>query len=145
MQNVNKIISDEFKNNEYSKKDKIWIYSIQTQFKEVLREHDHNKSLQKYEEFITKNENFIEKHKKSPKFLKKIAKHLKNAFEKFYTYIKINIDRTENKYEIFNNLPQIRHVKNNSKKPRILLCRIGVVVKNYTQNYRTREKRQKFD
>jgi hypothetical protein len=80
-----------------------------TEYKEVLREFSYDKAVKKKENFITKINDFLE-NDQLPEVFEKIVKHLSKKFEKLTTHTREeNIDRTSNKCETFNSLPQIRH------------------------------------
>ncbi|MDR3290624.1 MAG: hypothetical protein LBT10_00590 [Methanobrevibacter sp.] len=71
---------------------------------------------------------------------------MNRRFEKLTTHTREeNIDKTSNKCETFNSLPQIRHLKKNSKGSGSLLRRIASIVKNYESNIRTLRNRHKYE
>jgi hypothetical protein len=114
-----------------------------TEYREILREFDYEKAIDKKKNFIAKIDELL-KNGELPKVFSQMIKHLTKRFKKLTTHLKEdNINRTSNKCETFNSLPQIRHIKDSSKSPKVLLCRIGSIIMNYIPNKRTLQIRHK--
>jgi hypothetical protein len=119
----------------YDSHDKIWIFSLLTEYKEILRQLN-------YVDVVDKAKNFLAKINDLPDFFKPIRKHLLKHFLKLITHLSYeNVGRTSNKCETFNSLPQIRRIKNNSKTPIGILRRLACTVKYYIPNRRTLQNR----
>jgi hypothetical protein len=145
MKYVGEMIFDEVKKKgKYTDEDKIWFYTLLTEYREILREFNYEKAINKKKNFITKIDKLL-KNGELPKVFSKIIKHLNRRFEKLTTHLKEdNIDRTSNKCETFNSLPQVTRLKNICKSPRALLLRLASLMKNYKPNFRTLQTRNKY-
>jgi DNA polymerase III gamma/tau subunit len=145
MKYVGEMIFDELKKKgKYTNEDKIWFYILLTEYREILRELNYKKAIDKKKNFIAKIDKFL-KNGELPRVFSKMIKHLNKRFKKVTTHLREdNIDRTSNKCETFNILPQIRHIKNNSKSPKALLYRLGSIIENYVLTKRTSQKRSKY-
>ena len=123
------------KKDKYDAHDKIWIYSLLTEYKEILRQLN-------YGDVVDKAKNFLAKLDEIPDFFGSIADHLLKHFSKLITHLHYDgVGRTSNECETFNSLPQIRRIKNNSKTPMGLLRRLECTVKYYLPNWRTLQNR----
>lgn len=144
MKYVGEMIFDELKKKgKYTIEDKIWFLTLLTEYREILREFDYEKAIDKKKNFIAKIDELL-KNGELPKVFSQMIKHLTKRFKKLTTHLREdNINRTSNKCETFNSLPQIRHIKNSSKSPKVLLCRIGSIIMNYIPNKRTLQTRHK--
>jgi len=133
---VGKIIYKELKiKDKYDVHEKIWIKSLLTEYREILRQFN-------YGDAVEKMENFLRKMNLLPDFFESIAKHLRKHFPKLFTHLQFDgVLRTSNKCETFNSLPQIRRIKNTSKNPWGLLHRLACTVKYYLPNRRTLQNR----
>ena len=136
MKYVGDIIYKELKiKDKYDHHEKIWIYTLLTEYKEILRQLN-------YGDAVDKMENFLGKLDDLPDFFQKIGKHLRKHFAKLFTHLHYDgVTRTSNKCETFNSLPQIRRIKKISKTPMGLLRRLACTVKYYLPNRRTLQNR----
>jgi len=133
---VGDIIFKELKiKDKYDVHEKIWIKSLLTEYREILRQLNYGDAVEMMENFLGKLD-FL------PDFFESIAKHLRKHFPKLFTHLQYDgVLRTSNKCETFNSLPQIRRIKNNSKNPWGLLHRLACTVKYYLPNRRTLQNR----
>jgi DNA-directed RNA polymerase subunit RPC12/RpoP len=130
-----KIYKELKKKDKYDSHDKIWIYTILTEYREILRQLNYGDAVDKAKDFLKKLEDL-------PDFFEKIGKHLKKHFLKLVAHLQHDgVVRTSNKCETFNSLPQIRRIKNISKVPLGLLHRLACTVKYYVPNRRTLQNR----
>jgi hypothetical protein len=145
MKHVGKILFDELKKKgKYTTEDIIWFCILLTEYREILREYDYEEAINKKKNFITKINKYL-KNGELPKVFSKIIKHLNRRFKKLTTHLREdNIDRTSNKCETFNSLPQVTRLKKICKSPKALLFRLGSIIKNYTPNFRTLQNRNKY-
>jgi len=123
------------KKDKYNSHEKIWIKSLLTEYREILRDLN-------YGDAVDKLENFLGKLGDLPDFFETIGKHLRKHFAKLFTHLHYDgVLRTSNKCETFNSLPQIRRIKKISKTPWGLLHRLACTVKYYLPNLRTLQNR----
>jgi len=123
------------KKDKYDAHEKIWINSLLTEYREILRQLNYGDAVDKMENFLGKLDNL-------PDFFETIGKHLRKHFPNLFTHLEHDgVLRTSNKCETFHSLPQIRRIKNISKNPWGLLHRLACTIKNYLPNRRTLQNR----